>query len=54
MIEEGQEAFDDPYLYPGTTVLRNLHAIQDKAAHFPVPGGTTFNISGIQHPVTLL
>jgi fido (protein-threonine AMPylation protein) len=26
---EGYEAFDDPYLYPGTAVLRNLLGIED-------------------------
>jgi cell filamentation protein len=32
MIREGYDAFDDPYLYPGTTVLRNLRDIRDKKA----------------------
>jgi cell filamentation protein len=28
-MSEGYEAFDDPYVYPGTTVLRNRLDIQD-------------------------
>jgi cell filamentation protein len=32
MTAEGYEAFDDPYLYPGTSVLRNLHQIKDAKA----------------------
>jgi len=28
-MAEGYEAFDDPYLYPGTSVLRNLLDIRD-------------------------
>jgi cell filamentation protein len=32
MIREGYDAFDDPYLYPGTTVLRNLRDIRDEKA----------------------
>jgi hypothetical protein len=27
---EGYDAFDDPYAYPGTTVLRNLLDIRDQ------------------------
>jgi len=32
MIREGYDAFDDPYLHPGTTVLRNLQGIRDEKA----------------------
>jgi cell filamentation protein len=31
MIAEGYDAFDDPYAYPGTTVLRNLLDIRDRS-----------------------
>jgi cell filamentation protein len=30
MSIEGYDAFDDPYCYPGTTVLKNLLSIEDK------------------------
>jgi cell filamentation protein len=32
MIREGYDAFDDPYFYPDTTVLRNLRDIRDEKA----------------------
>jgi hypothetical protein len=30
MSIEGSDTFDDPYCYPGTTVLKNLLNIQDQ------------------------
>ena len=52
LMSEGYEAFDDPYVYPGTSVLRNRLGIRDaaglegfevEAAHFRaeegLPGG---------------
>jgi cell filamentation protein len=29
LISEGYDAFDDPYSYPGTTVLKNLLDLRD-------------------------
>lgn len=31
-MREGYDAFADPYLYPGTTVLKNLRGIRDEKA----------------------
>jgi hypothetical protein len=31
MTFEGYDAFDDPYAYPGTNVLKNLLDIRDQA-----------------------
>ena len=52
MSLEGYDAFDDPYCYPGTTVLRNLLELRDQTeldafeveistlrAEEPLPGG---------------